>query len=58
MYRLTSFCVHSLRHYKISKLIQQGVDHIVVGKISGHKDVRVLNRYVKLDISEYASLMD
>ncbi|HIF9105377.1 TPA: site-specific integrase [Photobacterium damselae] len=50
--------VHSLRHYKISKLVQQGVDHIIVGKISGHKDIRMLQRYVKLDASQFASLMD
>ncbi|MGR5184123.1 tyrosine-type recombinase/integrase [Photobacterium damselae] len=50
--------VHSLRHYKISKLVQQGVDHIIVGRISGHKDIRMLQRHVKLDASQYATLMD
>ncbi|MFV7772140.1 site-specific integrase [Shewanella marisflavi] len=50
--------VHSLRHYKLSKLISQGIDHVIVAKISGHQDVRMLQRYVKLEISGLAHLMD
>ncbi|GIU11859.1 tyrosine-type recombinase/integrase [Shewanella glacialipiscicola] len=50
--------VHSLRHYKLSKLISQGIDHVIVAKISGHQDIRMLQRYVKLDASGLAHLMD
>lgn len=45
---LSDFVLHSLRHYRLSKLIGAGHDSILVSKVSGHKDHRMLNRYVKL----------
>lgn len=51
---LNDFVLHSLRHYRLSKLIQAGHDHMLVSKLSGHKDIRVLNRYVKVDVSQLA----
>ncbi|WP_252018908.1 site-specific integrase [Vibrio sp. SCSIO 43136] len=51
---LGEFVVHSLRHYRLSKLIQAGHDSILVSKVSGHKDHRMLSRYVKLDATSLA----
>ncbi len=34
--------VHDLRHYFCSYLLNQGVDHITVATLSGHKDVNIL----------------
>ncbi|EJG2229782.1 tyrosine-type recombinase/integrase [Vibrio parahaemolyticus] len=51
---LHSFVVHSLRHYRLSKLIQAGHDSILVSKVSGHRDHRALSRYVKLDAEALA----
>jgi integrase len=54
---LSDFVLHSLRHYRLSKLIGAGHDSILVSKVSGHKDHRMLNRYVKLDATDVASLL-
>ncbi|EHR6436009.1 site-specific integrase [Vibrio parahaemolyticus] len=54
---LNDFVLHSLRHYRLSKLIQAGHDHMLVAKLSGHKDIRVLNRYVKVDVSQLAATL-
>ncbi|MCR9533007.1 MULTISPECIES: site-specific integrase [Vibrio harveyi group] len=54
---LSDFVLHSLRHYRLSKLIGAGHDSILVSKVSGHKDHRMLNRYVKLDATNLASLL-
>ncbi|MGR5451729.1 site-specific integrase [Vibrio sp. PNB22_3_1] len=54
---LSDFVLHSLRHYRLSKLIGAGHDSILVSKVSGHKDHRMLNRYVKLDATDLASLL-
>ncbi|BBM65282.1 hypothetical protein VA249_19280 [Vibrio alfacsensis] len=51
---LKNFVVHSLRHYRLSKLIEAGHDSILVSKVSGHRDHRVLSRYVKLDAEALA----
>lgn len=51
-------CVlHSLRHYRLSKLVGAGHDHLLISKVSGHKDVRTLSRYVKLDATDLASML-
>lgn len=54
---LSGFALHSLRHYRLSKLILAGHDSILVSKVSEHKDHRMLNRYVKLDASFLASVL-
>lgn len=54
---LNDFVLHSLRHFRLSKLIQAGHDHMLVAKLSGHKDIRVLNRYVKVDVSQLAATL-
>lgn len=54
---LSDFVLHTLRHYRLSKLIGAGHDSILVSKVSGHKDHRMLNRYVKLDATDLASLL-
>ncbi|EGR2322693.1 site-specific integrase [Vibrio alginolyticus] len=54
---LSEFVVHSLRHYRLSKLIAAGHDAVLVSKVSGHKDHRMLNRYVKLDATDLASML-
>lgn len=46
---LHEFVLHSLRHYQLSRLIQSGHDSILVSKVSGHKDHRILNRYIKVN---------
>lgn len=54
---LSEFVVHSLRHYRLSKLIQAGHDSVLVSKVSGHRDHRVLSRYVKLDAETLAKTL-
>ncbi|ELA9344461.1 site-specific integrase [Vibrio parahaemolyticus] len=54
---LSDFVLHTLRHYRLSKLIGAGHDSILVSKVSGHKDHRMLNRYVKLDATDLAGLL-
>ncbi len=54
---LPEFVLHSLRHYRLSKLMGAGHDAILVSKVSGHKDHRMLNRYVKLDATDLARLL-
>lgn len=54
---LHDFVLHTLRHYRLSSLIAAGHDSIVVSKVSGHKDHRMLNRYVKLNASDLASML-
>ena len=54
---LSDFVVHSLRHYRLSKLIQAGHDGVLVSKVSGHRDHRVLSRYVKLDAQALALVL-
>jgi integrase len=51
---LPNLVLHSLRHHRLSKLIEAGHDSILVSKVSGHRDHRVLSRYVKLDASALA----
>ncbi len=52
---LHEFVLHSLRHYRLSKLIEAGHDSVLVSKVSGHRDHRVLSRYVKLDAEALAA---
>ena len=52
---LHEFVLHSLRHYRLSKLIEAGHDSVLVSKVSGHRDHRVLSRYIKLDAEALAS---
>ncbi|MGL4223994.1 MAG: site-specific integrase [Vibrio sp.] len=54
---LSEFVLHSLRHYRLSKLMAAGHDAVVVSKLSGHKDHRMLNRYVKLDPTDLARML-
>ncbi|MEZ9705466.1 site-specific integrase [Vibrio breoganii] len=54
---LSEFVVHSLRHYRLSKFIANGHDAMLVSKVSGHRDHRALNRYVKIDAEDLANIL-
>ncbi|TCT40564.1 site-specific recombinase XerD [Vibrio crassostreae] len=54
---LGDFVLHTLRHYRLSSLIAAGHDAVLVSKVSGHKDHRMLNRYIKLDATALAGLL-
>lgn len=54
---LGEFVLHSLRHYRLSKFIANGHDAMLVSKVSGHKDHRMLNRYVKIEAEDLASIL-
>lgn len=43
---------HDLRHEAISRLFEKGLDLIAVGSISGHRDLKMLQRYTHLRAEE------
>jgi integrase len=43
--RLDDFRFHDLRHTFATRLVQAGVDLYKVGKLLGHKDIRMTQRY-------------
>jgi len=45
---------HDLRHEAISQFFERGLTVVEVGLISGHRDVRMLHRYVQLRAADVA----
>lgn len=55
--RLGDLHFHDLRHEAISRLCEMGLTLPEVALISGHKDPRMLFRYVNLRTAELASML-
>lgn len=43
---------HDLRHEGISRMFEHGYSIMEVAKVSGHRDIRMLRRYVQLDAAD------
>ena len=46
---------HLLRHESLSRYAERGIDLLRLQLISGHRDIRHLQRYVKLDAKALAN---
>jgi integrase len=49
---------HDLRHEAISRLFEKGLNPIEVATISGHRELRMLQRYVHLRATDLALRLD
>nr|WP_198980094.1 site-specific integrase [Herbaspirillum sp. ASV7] len=49
---------HDLRHEAVTRLFEKGLHPIEVASISGHKDMRMLQRYTHLEASKLALKLD
>ncbi|WP_432239205.1 site-specific integrase [Herbaspirillum robiniae] len=49
---------HDLRHEAVTQLFEKGLNPIEVASISGHKDMRMLQRYTHLEASKLALKLD
>jgi len=49
---------HDLRHEAVTRLFEKGLHPIEVASISGHKDMRMLQRYTHLEASKLAEKLD
>ena len=45
---IEDLCFHDLRHEAVSRLFELGLNVMEVATISGHRDLRMLNRYTHL----------
>jgi integrase len=45
---MTDFHFHDLRHEAVSRLFEKGFNVVEVSTISGHKELRMLQRYTHL----------
>ena len=50
--------VHQLRHSRISIVARKGFNNAQIMAVSGHRDVRSVQRYVHLDASDVVQLLD
>lgn len=55
---LENFRFHDLRHEATSRLFEKGLSVMEVAAITGHKDIRMLQRYTHLQIKELAAKLD
>jgi integrase len=53
---LENFTFHDLRHCAINNMRLEGVDHLTIMAISGHKDVAMFKRYNNVSEAELSSL--
>ena len=52
------FCFHTIRHRAITRFIEKGLSLPQAASISGHKDPSMLQRYVHLDPSGLAKMLN
>jgi integrase len=55
---LLDFRFHDLRHEAISRLFEKGLNIAEVGAISGHRDLKMLQRYTHLRAADLAVRLD
>jgi integrase len=55
---LLDFRFHDLRHEAISRLFEKGLNIAEVGAISGHRDLKMLQRYTHLRAADLAARLD
>ncbi|EPX97868.1 MULTISPECIES: tyrosine-type recombinase/integrase [Ralstonia] len=52
------FHFHDLRHEATSRMFEKGLSAMEVASITGHKDIRVLQRYTHLQVKDLAAKLD
>lgn len=55
---IEDLCFHDLRHEAITRLFEKGLHPIEVAAVSGHKDMRMLQRYTHLEVSKLVPKLD
>ena len=50
--------VHQLRHSRISLVARKGFNNAQIMAVSGHKDVRSVQRYTHLNAADVVDLLD
>lgn len=55
---LENFRFHDLRHEATSRFFEKGLSQIEVAAITGHKDIRMLQRYTHLQVKDLATKLD
>lgn len=55
---LSDLRFHDLRHEAISRLFEKGLNTVEVSAISGHKELRMLSRYVHLRAADLVKRLD
>ena len=50
--------LHDMRHEAASRLFEKGLDSMLVAKVTGHKDLRMLERYTQVPASKIAKMLD
>lgn len=55
---LENFRFHDLRHEATSRLFEKGLSVMEVAAITGHKDIRMLQRYTHLQVKDLAAKLD
>lgn len=56
--RLSNLRLHDCRHEAASRFFEKGLNVIEAASVTGHKDLRMLNRYVHLDVTKLAAKLD
>jgi len=54
---ITGLRVHDLRHEATSRLFEKGLDSMIVAQVTGHRDMRMLQRYTQVKASKVAKLL-
>jgi integrase len=55
---LADFHFHDLRHEAVSRLFEKGLNIAEVSAISGHKELRMLQRYTHLRAADLVARLD
>lgn len=56
--KLPDLRLHDCRHEAASRFFEKGLNVIEAASITGHKDLRMLNRYVHLNVTKLAAKLD
>lgn len=50
--------IHLFRHTFITLSVRKGVSPLILKRITGHKDLKMLNHYYSFDVSDIVSIVD